>query len=88
MLQLVITTIRSGSPSDHQARNAQTLERAGAAVVVPDAECTPERLDAVVSELLADSARLERMSAAARGLGRPDAAARLADLVEEHARAA
>ena len=76
-----------GSPGDHQARNARTLEQAGAAVVVPDDECDPSRLDAVVSELLAEPDRLDRMSAAARRLGRPDAAARVADLVEEHARA-
>jgi UDP-N-acetylglucosamine--N-acetylmuramyl-(pentapeptide) pyrophosphoryl-undecaprenol N-acetylglucosamine transferase len=75
-----------GSPSDHQARNAQTLERAGAAVVIADGECDAERLAAVVSELLGDPDRLDRMSVAARGLGRPDAAARVADLVEEHAR--
>ena len=56
-----------GSPSDHQTRNAQTLERAGAAVVVPDAECDPTRLDAVVSELLAQPERLEQMGNAARG---------------------
>jgi UDP-N-acetylglucosamine--N-acetylmuramyl-(pentapeptide) pyrophosphoryl-undecaprenol N-acetylglucosamine transferase len=76
-----------GSPGDHQVRNARTLEQAGAAVVVLDAECDPPRLDAVVSELLAAPDRLERMGAAAHRLGRPDAAARLADLVEEHARA-
>ena len=77
-----------GSPSDHQARNAQTLEAAGAAVVVPDEECDPARLDRVVADLLRDPEQLEQMGKAARGLGRPDAAARVADLVEEHARAA
>ncbi len=76
-----------GSPSDHQARNAETLERAGAAVVVRDDECTPARLDEVVSALLADPQRLESMGAAAKRLGRPDAAARVADLVEQQARA-
>jgi undecaprenyldiphospho-muramoylpentapeptide beta-N-acetylglucosaminyltransferase len=76
-----------GAPSDHQTRNAQTLERAGAAVMVADADCTPERLDNVVSELLGAPDRLAEMGTAARGLGRPDAAARVADLVEEHARA-
>jgi len=76
-----------GSPGDHQLRNARTLEQAGAAVVVLDGDCDPPRLDAVVSRLLAGPDRLEQMGAAARGLGRPDAAARLADLVEEHARA-
>ena len=77
-----------GSPSDHQARNAQTLEAAGAAVVVRDEECDPARLDLVVTELLRDPEQLARMGKAARGLGRPDAAARVADLAEEHARAA
>jgi undecaprenyldiphospho-muramoylpentapeptide beta-N-acetylglucosaminyltransferase len=76
-----------GSPSDHQARNAHTLEQAGAAVVVRDEECDPARLDQVVSGLLGEPDQLERMGKAARGLGRPDAAARVADLVEEHARA-
>jgi UDP-N-acetylglucosamine--N-acetylmuramyl-(pentapeptide) pyrophosphoryl-undecaprenol N-acetylglucosamine transferase len=77
----------SGSPGDHQVRNARTLEQAGAAEVVLDEDCDPPRLDAVVSKLLAEPDRLDRMSAAAREIGRPDAAARLADLVEEHARA-
>ncbi len=77
-----------GAPSDHQTRNAQTLERAGAAVMLRDDECDPGHLDRVVSELLADAGRLERMGAAAYGLGRRDAAERLADLVERHARGA
>jgi UDP-N-acetylglucosamine--N-acetylmuramyl-(pentapeptide) pyrophosphoryl-undecaprenol N-acetylglucosamine transferase len=76
-----------GSPSDHQARNAQTLERAGAALLVRDDECDPARLDRVVSELLLDPDRLEQMGKAARSIGRPDAAARVADLVEGYARA-
>jgi UDP-N-acetylglucosamine--N-acetylmuramyl-(pentapeptide) pyrophosphoryl-undecaprenol N-acetylglucosamine transferase len=75
-----------GAPSDHQARNAGTLEGAGAAVVVTDADCDAARLDAVVSALLAAPERLTGMAIAARGLARPDATARLADLVEEHAR--
>jgi len=74
-----------GAPSDHQTRNARTLERAGAAVVLPDSECTAARLDGVVSTLIGTAGRLEEMGAAARGLGRRDAAERLADLVEEHA---
>jgi UDP-N-acetylglucosamine--N-acetylmuramyl-(pentapeptide) pyrophosphoryl-undecaprenol N-acetylglucosamine transferase len=76
-----------GAPSDHQTRNARTLERAGAAVMLADADCDPRRLDAVVSDLLAAPERLAEMGVAARKLGRPDAAARVADLVEEHARA-
>ncbi|HTL84979.1 MAG TPA: undecaprenyldiphospho-muramoylpentapeptide beta-N-acetylglucosaminyltransferase [Acidimicrobiia bacterium] len=76
-----------GAPSDHQTRNAQALERAGAAVMLPDGECDPDRLDSLVSKLLADPEHLDAMGRAARALGRPDAAQRVADLVEEHARA-
>jgi UDP-N-acetylglucosamine--N-acetylmuramyl-(pentapeptide) pyrophosphoryl-undecaprenol N-acetylglucosamine transferase len=74
------------APSDHQMRNAQTLERIGAAVVLRDEECDPRRLDAIVSELMRAPDRLERMSKAAKTVSRLDAAARVADLAEEHAR--
>jgi UDP-N-acetylglucosamine--N-acetylmuramyl-(pentapeptide) pyrophosphoryl-undecaprenol N-acetylglucosamine transferase len=75
-----------GAPGDHQARNADALVDAGAAVVVPDDDCDAGRLDVELRTLLADPARIEAMSTNARTLGRPDAAARLADLVEEVAR--
>jgi UDP-N-acetylglucosamine--N-acetylmuramyl-(pentapeptide) pyrophosphoryl-undecaprenol N-acetylglucosamine transferase len=76
-----------GAPSDHQTRNAETLERAGAAVMVTDDALDPPRLDEVVADLLADPERLSAMGKAAHDLGRRDAAARVADLIEEHARA-
>jgi UDP-N-acetylglucosamine--N-acetylmuramyl-(pentapeptide) pyrophosphoryl-undecaprenol N-acetylglucosamine transferase len=75
-----------GAPGDHQTRNALALVDAGAAVVLPDAECDAERLAVEVDALLGDADRLERMGAAASALARPDATARLADLVEEVAR--
>lgn len=71
------------APGDHQTRNAEALAAANAAVVLPDQECDGNRLDAELRTLLTDPARLESMSDAARGIARPDAAARLADLVEE-----
>ena len=71
-----------GAPGDHQTRNALALVDAGAAVLVPDAECTGARLAAELEPLLADPARLETMAAAARTLARPDAADDLAALVE------
>ncbi len=63
---------------DHQTRNARDCEKAGAAVVVPDAECDGPRLQALVTSLLADPRRLAAMAAAARSLGRPEAAAVIA----------
>ncbi len=65
--------------ADHQAKNARWLAEAGAAVVLPDAECTGERLRSVVGALLADRRRLEAMAAEAARVGRPDAADRVAD---------
>ncbi len=76
-----------GAADDHQTGNARAMEAAGAAVLLPDAQCDGARLDAVAAELLADPDRLTMMSKAARSVARPDAADRLADLVEEAARA-
>lgn len=75
-----------GAPRDHQSANAQALVDAGAAVVVRDDELDPEALIALVEPLLADPVRLATMSSNARSLARPDAAERVADLIEEHAR--
>ncbi|HEY1827165.1 MAG TPA: UDP-N-acetylglucosamine--N-acetylmuramyl-(pentapeptide) pyrophosphoryl-undecaprenol N-acetylglucosamine transferase [Acidimicrobiales bacterium] len=75
-----------GAPQDHQTRNAQAVVDAGAAVLLPDGECNGDRLDAELNRLLADPDRLVAMSEAARALGRPDAAASVAELVDAHAR--
>ena len=56
-----------GAPGDHQTANARVLERAGAAVLLPDPECTPAGLATVVEGLLADPDRLEAMGRAAAG---------------------
>jgi len=75
-----------GAPRDHQTRNAEALVAAGAAVLVPDAECNADRLETEVAALLSDADRLAAMGAAARRLGHPDAAATVAELVDAHAR--
>jgi len=65
---------------DHQTFNARKLADAGAAVMIAERDLDGARLSAAVLELLSDPARLSGMSHAARALGRPDAAARIADL--------
>ena len=75
-----------GSPGGHQERNAAALAAAGGAVVVDDAALDGDRLASILDGLLADPAHLEGMGAAARSLAAPDAAARVAALVEAHAR--
>jgi UDP-N-acetylglucosamine--N-acetylmuramyl-(pentapeptide) pyrophosphoryl-undecaprenol N-acetylglucosamine transferase len=67
----------------HQLANARALERAGAARVILQAELTPERLIGEIRELLSDPLRLTGMERAAKSLTRPEAAAHIADLVEE-----
>ena len=67
---------------DHQTLNARLLSDAGAAAVVAEAHFTPEKLAEVLEALLTTPGALETMAAAAHNAARPDAAARLADLVE------
>jgi len=59
---------------DHQTANARWMAEAGAATILPDAELTPQRLSAEVSDLLDEPERLAKMAAASRRLARPDAA--------------
>ena len=75
-----------GAPRDHQTRNAEALVGMGAAVLVPDHDCDGRRLALELDALLADPARLRSMRDAALENGHPDAAARVAELVDAHAR--
>jgi UDP-N-acetylglucosamine--N-acetylmuramyl-(pentapeptide) pyrophosphoryl-undecaprenol N-acetylglucosamine transferase len=73
--------------ADHQAENARWMERAGAAVAIPDGELDAARLTREVVELLSDRGRLAAMAGASRGLARPDAAKDIADELLAAARA-
>jgi UDP-N-acetylglucosamine--N-acetylmuramyl-(pentapeptide) pyrophosphoryl-undecaprenol N-acetylglucosamine transferase len=64
---------------DHQRANAQALEQRGAAAMILDQDLTGDRLAARIREMKADPVRVETMAAAARRLGRPEAAARIVD---------
>ena len=70
---------------DHQSRNAEAMQRSGAARLVRDSEMSGEKLFSVVSELARSSAALEAMAAAARSAARPGAASRAAQILEEEA---
>lgn len=70
----------------HQLRNAEALVRAGAARLVEQPQLAGERLAAEIIELLRHPEQLAEIGAAARRLARPDAAARIADLIESVAR--
>jgi UDP-N-acetylglucosamine--N-acetylmuramyl-(pentapeptide) pyrophosphoryl-undecaprenol N-acetylglucosamine transferase len=70
-----------GSIDQDQFANAGVLAQAGGGLRIPQADFTPDRLAAEISALAAEPARLAAMAAAARTVGRLDAAERLADLV-------
>ena len=59
---------------DHQRVNAEALARHGAAVVVEESKLEGVWLAETIATLLADAARLQRMSRAARELAHPNAA--------------
>jgi UDP-N-acetylglucosamine--N-acetylmuramyl-(pentapeptide) pyrophosphoryl-undecaprenol N-acetylglucosamine transferase len=66
-----------------QLQNAARLAESGAAWCIEQKDLSPARLACDIGALFADSGRLTAAAAAARGLGRPDAVKRLADLVED-----
>jgi UDP-N-acetylglucosamine--N-acetylmuramyl-(pentapeptide) pyrophosphoryl-undecaprenol N-acetylglucosamine transferase len=68
---------------DHQRRNAEAIAEGGAAVLVPQAELTPERLAQELTGLLRNPAQLKEMSERARALSHHNAAGRVARMVAE-----
>ena len=72
--------------NDHQMRNAEAIERGGAARLVRDAEMNGQRLYTLVRELAETEGALERMGAVARQFAHPGAARRAAEILEEVAR--
>ncbi len=69
------------STTSHQRDNATFMAQHGAAIHLPQAELTPERLAEQLRSL--DRAELLTMATKARALARPRAAARVADEIEK-----
>jgi UDP-N-acetylglucosamine--N-acetylmuramyl-(pentapeptide) pyrophosphoryl-undecaprenol N-acetylglucosamine transferase len=66
---------------DHQTKNAEYLVERGAALLLPQDDQLADNLRGVIGALAGDPARRLAMAEAARGLARPDAAERVADIV-------
>ncbi|MGC1420207.1 MAG: glycosyltransferase [Acidimicrobiales bacterium] len=69
-----------GAPGDHQVKNAVAVASAGGATVLRDGDVTEASLAEALDRALDDD-RLPVMSAAARSLGRRDAAREIAEVV-------
>ncbi len=68
---------------DHQTANAHVLSKANAAIVLPEMSFSEGSLTAALKPLLSNPSRLQSMAAAAKGVVKPGAAEKLADLVAE-----
>lgn len=60
--------------ADHQTHNARVLAEAGASLMLPQSELSPQRLRDLVTSLLNDPAGRQQMAQRARARGRPDSA--------------
>ena len=68
--------------NNHQEKNARVLE-AGGAVVVLEKDCTPERMYALVKDLMADEDRRSEMSRKLHTMVRLDSTQRICDIVQK-----
>jgi UDP-N-acetylglucosamine--N-acetylmuramyl-(pentapeptide) pyrophosphoryl-undecaprenol N-acetylglucosamine transferase len=68
---------------DHQRKNAEAFERAGASRMLVQSELNGENLANMIVELIESPDEVSKMEAAARKLGREDAAEATVDLIEE-----
>lgn len=66
---------------DHQRVNAERVAAAGAAIVLPEVDATPERLARAIEQCTHEPGQLTAMALAAAAFARPDATQALADLV-------
>jgi UDP-N-acetylglucosamine--N-acetylmuramyl-(pentapeptide) pyrophosphoryl-undecaprenol N-acetylglucosamine transferase len=71
---------------DHQRKNAEALQQAGAARLIVQQDLNGERLAREILALLAAPAEINQMETASRQLARSDAAARAVDLALDLAR--
>jgi UDP-N-acetylglucosamine--N-acetylmuramyl-(pentapeptide) pyrophosphoryl-undecaprenol N-acetylglucosamine transferase len=71
----------AAAADDHQRKNAEVLEQAGAAVMLLERDATPDALLRELRGLLLDPERRAEMAAKARGLAREGAPERIAGMV-------
>lgn len=72
--------------NNHQEKNARVYADRGAAILLLEEECTPQKLYDTVKALLANPERCKQMSARIRSMVLPDAADRICDIVEQLAK--
>ena len=69
--------------NDHQAKNARALSDKGAAILLPEKDCSPEVLMEKINNILNDQSLREQMSRSLRRMIRLDSTERICNIVEE-----
>ena len=69
--------------NDHQTKNAEVMDCAGAAVIINEHELTSQKLFGVIDNLLANRQKLRQMEEASAKLGNIKAAAKIVDACME-----
>jgi UDP-N-acetylglucosamine--N-acetylmuramyl-(pentapeptide) pyrophosphoryl-undecaprenol N-acetylglucosamine transferase len=67
---------------DHQTRNAEVFDQAGASILVQERDLDAEKLASLATSILQDLPTYKRMAKAARALAVPDAADRVCAAIE------
>ncbi len=70
----------------HQLFNTTMYVNRGAAIMIPDEECTPERMVEEAGGIIGDTDRWNSMMQASYALGKPDAAREVIALIEQYCR--
>ena len=73
----------AAATNNHQELNARVVERAGGAVVITEAELSPEKLAGAITAIARDPERATRMGAASKSLALPAATTNIVDLIEK-----
>ena len=72
-----------GAADNHQQKNAEALENAGAAKMIIQKDLSGETLANEIKTLIESPATISEMELAARQIGHADAAEKTVDIIEE-----
>lgn len=72
----------AAATNNHQELNARVVEKAGGAVVITEADLTPERLAAAIGSIASDPEKARQMGTKSNALAAPEATKKIVDTIE------
>jgi UDP-N-acetylglucosamine--N-acetylmuramyl-(pentapeptide) pyrophosphoryl-undecaprenol N-acetylglucosamine transferase len=69
--------------ANHQQKNAEALEKVGAAVIVKEIELKPDMLHILMKKLISDEEILKNMSFNSKKIGKLDATEKIYNIIEQ-----